>query len=85
MKSIVTIRYISGREERFEVQTLPKAEQEPEARLRMFLETEALTLQTDEELIIIPRTAVEQVSVALPRASLAKPELAGVRQAKRVK
>lgn len=84
MQSIVTVRYVSGREERFEVQSLPNAEREPESRLRMFLEADALTLQTDEELIIIPRTAIEQIAVAMPRASLQRPELQGVRQAKRL-
>jgi hypothetical protein len=84
MKSTVTIRFNSGREERYEVESLPHAEKEPEARLRMLTQSDVVTLQTDDELILIPRSAIEKISVAMPRDTLPNRELAGVRQARRL-
>lgn len=85
MKGAMTVRYRSGREEKFEVEfwsgTVSSAAQ---GRLHEFLKEPDLVLQTSTELIIIPTSSIESISIALPKAEAARPELSNVRFAKRV-
>jgi len=66
MKTAVTVRYISGREEKFEMEFWdgPGAE----ARLQAFVEKPNLVLQTNDEVIIIPGSAIEYISIKVPKA-----------------
>jgi hypothetical protein len=63
MKASVTIRFTSGRQERFEVELWggPGAQ----ARLRAFLEKPTLLLQTSDEVLIIPGSAIECISIKI--------------------
>ena len=83
MKTKVTIRYLSGREEKFEMEL--HGGKFVEARLKEFANKPTILLQTDEEIIIIPATAIE--SITLPMADSEEKSLAlpNVRRAKRVK
>src|SRR3954447_17326516 len=81
MRATLTVRYISGREERFEVEAWGGAGGKD--RLEAFAATPNLILQTADELIIIPGSAVECYSVSLP-PDLPRTALEGIRHAKRI-
>ena len=83
MKAALTVRYISGREERFEVEFWGGTASED--RLREFLKSPNVVLQTSTELLIIPASAVESLSIALPEDEQTRPPLKGIRVAKRLK
>jgi hypothetical protein len=83
MKASVTIRYHSGREEQFEVDFWGGTG--AESRLQEFLKSPNVVLKTATELIVIPATAIESISVALPKGEQLKPMLEGIRLAKRLK
>jgi hypothetical protein len=82
MKTPVTVRVISGREERFEVD-LPGGAG-AQARLNAFVEKPALLLQTGHEVIVIPGSAVECISIKLPKGD-SRFKLGDIRAAARVK
>jgi hypothetical protein len=82
MKTPVTIRYISGREERFEIELW--AGSGTESRLVAFVKEPNLILHTDKELILIPGTAIECISIALPRPGDPTLKLESVRPARRL-
>jgi hypothetical protein len=81
MKTIATIRYVSGREEQFEIE-MPGGTA-AEDRLMAFSKDPNILLQTDAEIIIIPSTAIERITVPLP-ASWEGRDLPRVRKAKRI-
>lgn len=83
MKAKVTIRYISGREEEYEV-TL-QGGKFVEARLKEFANNPTILLQTDEEVIIIPATAIETITIPLSDSDGKLLDLPNVRRAKRMK
>jgi hypothetical protein len=83
MKAAVTVRYLSGREEQFEVEFWGGTG--VEARLQQFLQSPTVVLQTATELIIIPATAIESLSIALPKDDKARPAFESVRLARRLK
>lgn len=64
MKTLVTIRYVSGREEKFEMELWTGGG--AQARLKEFAEKPNLLLQTNDEVIIIPAPAIECISIKLP-------------------
>ena len=82
MKTKVIIRYVSGREDQFEVELFegPSAE----ARLKEFTKDPTIVLQTEKEVVIIPATAVESITLALPAESGKAIALPNVRKAKRL-
>jgi hypothetical protein len=82
MKASLTVRYVSGREERFEVELWGGTG--AQARLDEFLNAPNLALQTADELVIIPGSAVECLSITWRRGDQG-PQLQGVRPAKRLK
>jgi hypothetical protein len=82
MKTPVTIRYVSGREERFEVELWGGSGEE--ARLAAFVKEPNLILHTPNELIIIPGSAVECVSITLPKGGDPAVKLSGFRSARRL-
>jgi hypothetical protein len=82
VKSVVTVRYVSGREEKFEVDLWGGAS--AQTRLKEFAESPSLILQTATELVIIPVYAIECISIALPKEEKNKLVLGDVRTAKRL-
>jgi hypothetical protein len=82
MKTTLTVRYTSGREEKFEVDYWGGARRE--ARLQEFLKSPNVVLQTSTELIIIPATAIESLSIAFPEGGQPVAALEGVRTATRL-
>ncbi len=65
MKTQVTVRFTSGREEKFEMELLGGTG--VHSRLHAFLENPKLVLQTKDEVIIIPGSAIECISVKLQK------------------
>jgi len=56
-----------------------------ELRLKEFVKDPTLVLQTADELIIIPATSIESISLSLPALGQERLGLKNVRKAKRVK
>jgi hypothetical protein len=65
MKTAVTVRFISGREETYEMDLWDNTT--AQARLQGFAENPKLVLQTNDEVIIIPGSAIESISIKLPK------------------
>jgi hypothetical protein len=74
MKTRVTVRYVSSRDEQFEAELF--GGQSAETRLREFIKNPTIVFQSEKEVVIIPATAIE--SITLPFA-----ESAGKRSPKR--
>jgi hypothetical protein len=84
MKAVLTVRYLSGREEQFEVEFWGGAN--AEGRLQEFIKSPTVVLQTPDGLLIIPASAIESLLIALPEdEEEARPTLKTIRQAKRLK
>ena len=83
MKTKVLVRYVSGREEQFEVELFGGAS--AEARLKEFIHNPMLVLQTEKEVVIIPATAVESITLALPESAAQAIALPNLRRGKRLK
>jgi hypothetical protein len=82
MKSALTVRYLSGRQEQFEVELWGGAFADD--RLEEFRKSPNVVLQTDTEVVIIPASAIESLSIALPKNQKDKPAIDGVRVARRL-
>lgn len=82
MKTRLKIRYLSGREEEFDFEVFGGAG--AHGRLQQFLKNPTLALQTEDELIIIPSSAVESISIQLPDEEASRPQL-DVNRARRVR
>jgi len=82
MKASVTIRFTSGREEKFEMEFWggPGAQ----ARLRAFVEKPTLLLQTSDEVLIIPGSAIECISIKIKKGD-SQFNLTDLRPATRIK
>jgi hypothetical protein len=83
MKALLTVRYLSGREDKFETDFWGGAG--AEERLKEFLKSPNVVLQTATELIVIPASAIESLSIALPKDEKDRPRFESVRVAKRMK
>jgi hypothetical protein len=83
MKTNVIVRYVSGREEKFEMELFGGTS--AEARLKEFVKNPAIVLQTEEEVIIIPATAIESITLPIPASAGKKIVLPDVRRARRLK
>jgi hypothetical protein len=79
----MTVRYVSGREERFEVEIFGGGG--AGFRLNEFAKNCTLVLKTEAEVIIIPSHAIEYVSIALPVSGCEQLPLKDLRNAKRLK
>jgi hypothetical protein len=77
------VRFVSGREERFDVEFFGPTG--AESRLKEFAKNPSLLLQTDKELIVIPATSIECITFALPASGGKSIDLPNVRKAKRLK
>jgi hypothetical protein len=83
MKSKAKIRYISGREEFFEIEL-----QGPSGtafRLNEFVKDPNIILRDGKELIVIPGSAIECITLTLPDSNELRVELRDVQQAKRLR
>lgn len=65
MKTQVTVRFTSGREEKFDMELWGGTG--AQTRLHAFAENPKLILQTNDEVIIIPSSAIECISVKLQK------------------
>jgi hypothetical protein len=83
MKTKLIVRYVSGREEQFEVELFEGAS--PEARLKEFTKDPTIVLQTEKDVVIIPATAIESITLSLPEPAGKAIALPDVRKAKRLK
>ena len=84
MKANLTVRYNSGREDRFEVE-LYGSGKSAEFRLKDFAKDPALLLQTESELILIPAAAIECITISLPQSEIEEFGLKNVRKATRLR
>jgi hypothetical protein len=82
MKTKVSVRYVSGRQEQFEVELFGGAS--TEARLKDFIKSPMITLQSENELIIIPSTAIECITLPMPDAVKGAMASSTIRKGKRV-
>jgi hypothetical protein len=82
MKTSVTIRFLSGREEKFEMDIWGGTG--AQGRLQAFVEKPDLLLQTGDEVLIIPGSAVECISVKVQKGD-SRFNLSGVRPATRIR
>ena len=82
MKASVTVRFVSGREEKFEMELWGGTG--AQARLQAFVEKPNLLLQTADELLIIPGSAIECISIKVPKGTN-RFNLADIRPATRIK
>jgi hypothetical protein len=83
MQVKLTVRYVSGREEQFEIEV--ETGKSGEFRLKEFVKDPSLLLRTDGELILIPAGAIECLSLAVPKTAATAAMLENVRAAKRLK
>jgi hypothetical protein len=81
-KTKITIRYVSGREDQFEVEIYGGGKS-AEFRLKEFVKDPTLLLQTESELILIPAAAIECVTIALPESDTEQLSLPKIRKAQR--
>src|SRR5205085_1901638 len=81
LKSTITVRFVSGREEKFEVDFWGGTG--TQARFKEFLDKPTIVLQLATELLVIPASAIECVSISLPKEG--KLDIGTLRTAKRVK
>jgi hypothetical protein len=83
MKGSLTVRFLSGRQEQFEVDFWGGAG--AEGRLQEFLKSPNVVLQTTTDLIILPTAAIESLIITLPKEEKARLGLDSIRVAKRVR
>jgi hypothetical protein len=83
MTSKITVRYASGREDRFEFD--PLGGPMTELRLKEFAKEPTLLLQTDSEIIVIPAHAIECLTISAPQLPREQQALPNVRKVKRLK
>jgi hypothetical protein len=82
MKTQATIRFVSGREEKFETDLWGGTS--AQARLQAFAENPTLILQTSDEVLIIPGSAIECISIKVPKGD-SRFNLSDIRPATRIK
>jgi hypothetical protein len=80
MKTKMNVRYVSGREEQFEVELFGEAS----ADIDDFVRNPTIVLQTEKELIIIPSTAIECISLPVPESVGSLIDSPTVRKGKRI-
>jgi hypothetical protein len=83
METKATVRFVSGREEQFMVELFGGSASE--TRLKEFARDPTIVLQTEEEIIIIPSTAVECITLPFPEFGRDAIDLPSIRKAKRLK
>ena len=61
MSNVLTIRFTNGNEESFEFE--PRDQPRAGSVLQEFLKHPTVALQLDDELIVIPETSIERISI----------------------
>ncbi len=84
MKTSVQVRFISGRIEDYEIEVLASEGATLEARLQKFMEAPYLAFRVGDELVFVPSTAIESISVVIPEEMRAEVDPASMRQATRL-
>jgi len=82
MKSVVTVRFASGREEKFEMEL--SGGPGTQARLEAFVEKPTLVVQTSDEVLIFPTSAIECISIKVPKGD-GRSNLSDIRAVTRIK
>lgn len=82
MKNSVTIRFTSGREEKFEMEFAGGAG--AEARMQAFAQNPIVLLKTADEVVILPGSAIECISIKTQKGDDWS-NMANLRPAKRLK
>jgi hypothetical protein len=82
MRNVVTIRFTSGREERFEMDF--SSGSGALARLKAFVEKPTLLMHTGDEVVIIPGSAIECVRVKTQKGDYWS-EITSLRPVRRIK
>ena len=82
MKNTVTIRFTSGREEKFEMDFWGGAG--AQARLEAFVQNPTVLLRTTDEVLIFPSPSIECISIKTQKGDVWS-TLTNIRAAKRVK
>ena len=82
MKTAVTVRFVSGREEKFEMALWEGTG--AHERLQAFVEKPNLLLHVGDELLLIPGPAIECVSIKIPTGDT-RFTLGDIRSATRIK
>jgi hypothetical protein len=82
MKASVTVRFVSGREEKFEMELWGGTG--AQARLQAFVQKPNLLLQTSDEVLIIPSSAIERISIKVPKGDK-RFKLSDIRPATKIK
>jgi hypothetical protein len=82
MKTQVTVRYVSGREDHIEMDLWGGTM--VETRLKEFAKNPTIVFQSAGEIVIIPATAIECITIPVPEEAGTKVALPNVRKAKRV-
>jgi hypothetical protein len=83
MKTTLTVRFISGREEKFETDLWGGSG--AQARFTDFVSNPTIVLQLETELLVIPASAIECVSLAIPEDPEDKVVVGTLRKGKRIK
>ena len=78
MTGAVKITYMNGDEDFFEVDTQVGDDPNFVENLRSFLASKDVTLVLDHEVVIIPSTAIRQISISRSGAPLPEDELRGM-------
>jgi hypothetical protein len=82
MKTTLKIRFCSGREEKYTAEFMGGGG--AGMRAEEFLENPTLALRTADELLIFPASAIECISISLPRESAQTFDLSNIRRAERI-
>jgi hypothetical protein len=82
MKTQLRVRYVSGKEERFEVELFGGTT--AQGRLKEFAKDPTIVLQTGKEVIIIPSAAIESIIFTSPDSEYETIDLPNVHRATRV-
>ncbi len=83
MKTKLIVRFISGREEQFELDLV--GGRSSGTRLKEFAEKPTVVLQIENEVVIIPATAIESMTFSVLESAGEGMALHGVHPAKRLK
>jgi hypothetical protein len=83
MITTFTVRFLSGRVEKYEVELYGGPA--TETRLEEFTKNPTIVLKTETEVVIIPATAIESISLEWPGAEDPMMNLPNIRKGKRLK
>jgi hypothetical protein len=83
LRSIVSVRLLSGREEKFDVDFWGGSG--AETRFKEFVNNPTIVLQLPGEVVVIPASAVESITFTTPDDTAEQIDIGNIRKAERVK